>query len=146
MLDRSTATPSGTRQPRTARPTTVLAPVPPAAAAQAEEALRRVRPAANAVPSAPVGQVHASVTEAFIRLVTLLDKPSDAPARFDVMVRDRVTGRTHALPVTEDMAVALIDAASATVTAVRPAVEHSRTADTAPAPVRALSILPGGVA
>lgn len=47
----------------------------------------------------PAGQVHASVTEAFIRLITLLDRPTAGPARFDVMVRDRSTGRTHALPV-----------------------------------------------
>ncbi|CAM5500668.1 MULTISPECIES: hypothetical protein [Streptomyces] len=91
------------------------------------------------------GQVHASVTEAFIRLVTLLDRRTTAPARFDVLVRDRVTGREHALPVTEDMAVALLDAASAEVTAVRPMAEHSRAADTAPTAARpALKALPGG--
>ncbi|MFI0822221.1 hypothetical protein ACH4TX_41705 [Streptomyces sp. NPDC021098] len=109
---------------------------------QPDEFLRRVRPAAKA-DTAPAGQVHASVTEAFIRLITLLDKPTTGPARFDVILRDRATGQAHALPVTEDMAVTLLDAASATVTKVRPAAEHSRTADTAP--VRALKALPGGV-
>lgn len=134
-----TQTHFGSRRTRTASVVT--------AATQPDEFLRRVRPAANAVPSAPVGQVHASVTEAFIRLVTLLDKPTTGPARFDVMVRDRATGQAHAVPVTEDMAVTLLDAASATVTAVRPAAEHSRTADTAPAAARpALSVVPGGAA
>lgn len=108
---------------------------------QADEALNQVRPAP--APAVPAGQVHASVTEAFIRLVTLLDRPTTGPARFDVMVRDRVTGREHALPVTEDMAVALLDASCATVSEVRPADEHSRTADTAPA-ARRLSVVPGG--
>ena len=97
----------------------------------------------TAADGTPSGQVHASVTEAFIRLVTLLDRPAAGPARFDVMVRDRVTGRTHALPVTEDMAVALLDASCATVSEVRPVAEHSRTADTAPA-ARRLSVVPGG--
>jgi hypothetical protein len=112
---------------------------------QADEALNQVRPDGAAVPA---GQVHASVTEAFIRLVTLLDRPATGPARFDVMIRDRVTGREHALPVTEDMAVALLDASCATATAVRPVAEHSRTADTAPAAPRAgrLSVVPGGAA
>ncbi|MFD8516560.1 hypothetical protein ACFV27_37150 [Streptomyces antimycoticus] len=106
---------------------------------QQDEALRRAR----AADSAPAGQVHASVTEAFIRLVTLLDRRTTGPARFDVVLRDRVTGRTHALPVTEDMAVALLDAVSAEVSAVRPASdEHARTADTAP--VRALRSISGG--
>ncbi|MFJ2202386.1 hypothetical protein [Streptomyces violaceusniger] len=106
---------------------------------QQDEALRQVRPAT----SAPAGQVHASATEAFIRLVTLLDRRTTGPARFDVLVRDRVTGREHGLPVTEDMAVALLDAASAEVSAVRLADgEHARSADTAP--VRALRSIQGG--
>jgi hypothetical protein len=112
---------------------------------QADEALRQVRPAATT--AVPAGQVHASVTEAFIRLVTLLDRPATGPARFDVMVRDRVTGREHALPVTENMAVALIDASCATVSEVRPVAEHSRAADTASAAAasaRRLSVVPGG--
>lgn len=107
--------------------------------AQQDEALRRARLA----DEAPAGQVHASVTEAFIRLVSLLDRRTTGhgPAGFDVLVRDRVTGREHALPVTEDMAVALLDAASAT-SLVRPMAEHTRAADTAP--VRALRSIPGG--
>jgi hypothetical protein len=111
---------------------------------QPDEFLRRVRPAAAqpTADAAPAGQVHASVTEAFIRLVTLLDKRTDNPARFDVMVRDRATGRTHAVPVTEDMAVALIDASCAWVSGLRPPTEHARTADTAP--VRTLRSIPGG--
>lgn len=108
---------------------------------QQDEALRRAR----AATSAPAGQVHASITEAFIRLVTLLGRRTTGPGRFDVVLRDRVTGREHALPVTEDMAVALLDARSAAVSAVRPVNEHARSADTAPAAVRpALSVLPGG--
>ncbi|MGW5695261.1 hypothetical protein ACWEWX_31275 [Streptomyces asiaticus] len=108
--------------------------------AQQDEALRRSR----AADSAPAGQVHASVTEAFIRLVTLLDRRTTGPARFDVLVRDRVTGRTHALPITEDMAVALLDAKSTTVSNVRPVAEHTRAVDTAPTAGRPLRIVPGG--
>lgn len=105
---------------------------------------RRAGNEAERAENAPTaaGQVHASVTEAFIRLVSLLNRRTTGPARFDVLVRDRATGREHALPVTEDMAVALLDAASAEVSAVRPKDEHSRAADSAP--VRALRSIQGG--
>lgn len=96
-----------------------------------------------AKPAAPSGQLPATVTEAFIHLVNLLDQRTTGPTRFDVVVRDRMTGRSSFLPVTEDMAVALLTAASDTASNVRPSMEHSRTPDTAPA--RALKALPGGV-
>jgi hypothetical protein len=95
-----------------------------------------------AKPATPAGQLPATVTEAFIHLVNLLDRRTTGPTRFDVVIRSRTTGRSSFLPVTEDMAVALLTAASDTVSNVRP-MEHSRTADTAPA--RALKALPGGV-
>ncbi|MFD8384338.1 hypothetical protein ACFV2X_38450 [Streptomyces sp. NPDC059679] len=117
-----------------------------ATASQPDEFLRRARAADAAKPNVPAGQLPATVTEAFIRLVALLDQRTAGGLALDVVVRDRVTGETAGvLPVTEDMAVALLAAFCDTVSAVRPAGEHFRTADTAPARP-ALSVLPGGVA
>lgn len=118
----------------------------PAPRSQEDEFLRRARAVDAAKPTAPAGQLPATVTEAFIRLVALLDERTPGAPALDVVVRDRATGETAGiLPVTEDMAVALLAAFSDTVSAVRPAGDHSRTADTAPARP-ALTVLTGGVA
>lgn len=87
---------------------------------QADEALNQVRPAAKA-PSTPAGQVPASVTAAFIHLVTLLNEQTDGRAELDVLVRDRATGETAGIaPVSEDMAIAML-AGFSSAAAVRPA-------------------------
>lgn len=160
MLDRSTATPSGTRQPRTARPNTVLAPVPPAAAAQAEEALRRVRPAAaTPAQSTPVGQrmaqrshsrtLAAAIEQLVIAALPHVDNALTAPM---VEVQLHTPGADGELIASFQLPKQIADTITVAMRSVTSAVvadnaEHSRTADTGPAPAaRRLSVLPGGVA
>lgn len=86
--------------------------------------IRTIRPGPRAATSnaVPAGQIPADVTAKFLAFITALDAHTTTPAdELQIVVRNRATGHVAGtVPVTEDVAIAVLTALHNTAHQVRP--------------------------